>query len=195
MTKVTNKLLRHTLKSTLTTALVLILFTGAQAAETVYNKYNIHAQQQTRRNGDIVYKASYANYVNPGTGHLIIQAGSKISITKKGRKGFTFETADRKSVAFEFHGPRMQMSMEEYLDEITSAKPVAINKLAKIDRQGVKEGKAKVGMSRKGVMTALGYPAAHKTPSIKDNAWTYWQDRFRTMVVEFKGDKVVNIRK
>ena len=175
-------------------SVLLTLSASALAAETVYNKYNIHIQQQTKRNGDVVYKASYANYTNPGTGHMIVKAGSKITITQKKRKGCTFTTTDCKAVTFEFHEPRMQMSIDEYLEKITSPKAASTKNLSRLDRQGVDAGKAKVGMSRQGVMTALGYPAAHKTPSLKDNAWTYWQDRFRTMVVEFKGDKVVNIR-
>jgi hypothetical protein len=64
-----------------------------------------------------------------------------------------------------------------------------------LDRKGISNGKADKGMSKKGVQMALGYPASHRTPSLKDNVWTYWQDRYRTKVIVFntKG-KVVEIR-
>ena len=182
------------LRQLLVTAIVLGWPLVAAAAESAYCKYNIHAQQQTRRSGEVVYKASYANYTNPGAGHLIVPAGSKITILKKSRKGFDFKTADGKTIMFEYHEPRMQMSIDQYLKKITSKSAVSLGDLSAKDRKGVELGKALEGMTREGVMTALGYPAAHKTPALKGNAWTYGQDRFRTLVVEFKGDKVVNIR-
>jgi hypothetical protein len=46
-------------------------------------------------------------------------------------------------------------------------------------------------MSRKGVMVALGYPAAHRTPSLDSNSWTYWTNRFKTIVVEFDAKGLV----
>jgi hypothetical protein len=50
-------------------------------------------------------------------------------------------------------------------------------------------------MTKKGVMMALGYAARHKTPSLEDGVYVYWQSRFKTMAVEFdsKG-KVIRIR-
>ena len=50
-------------------------------------KYNVHTQS---KNGK-TYKPSYANYTNPGQGHVIIPAGSEILIVDKSRKSFTFK--------------------------------------------------------------------------------------------------------
>lgn len=172
--------------------LFLFLLQPAFAAkEQRYTKVNIHTQM--KESG--VSNASYANYTNPGAGHVIIPAGTQIVITRKSRKKFIFTYADGKRVNFEFHQPRMGMSIDEYLDKISSPEPVSFSGLSKKDKQGVAEGKALVGMSRKGVMTALGYPAAHKTPSLESSTWIYWGNRFRTVGVDFddKG-KVVKVR-
>ncbi len=160
--------------------------------EVRYTKNNIHSQT---RDGN-TYKASYANYTAPGDGHLVIPAGSKIVLKKKNRKGFRFTFADgSKKGVFEYHAPRMQMSIDEYLDIITSAKPTSLSGLSKVDLKGVKSGKALVGMSRKGVMAALGYPAAHKTPSLESSTWIYWANRFRTVGVDFDANgKVKKVR-
>jgi len=77
------------------------------------------------------------------------------------------------------------MSTADYLKLIMSDKPVSLKGLTALDKKGVKQGKALVGMTKKGVMTALGYPSPHATPSIDDNIWKYWRNRFRTMDVEF----------
>lgn len=156
------------------------------ASPSMFTRYNIHVQERFKRSGEPVYKASYANYTNPGEGHLIVPAGSKISILKKSRKSFQFQVeGEKKIVLFEYHEPRMKMSVDAYIALITSSQPVSFKKLSKIDNKGRSEGKAFVGMSREGVKTALGYPAAHRTPELDASTWIYWADKFRTIAVHF----------
>ena len=71
-----------------------------------------------------------------------------------------------------------------------------IKKMSKVDRDGIKTGKAAVGMSKKAVILAIGYPPRHVTPSTDMNQWTYWRNRFVRTIIEFddKG-KVSNIIK
>ncbi len=162
------------------------------AAETRYTKYNIHAQVKDGRTAI----ASYANYTDPGAGHIIVPAGSEISIIKKSRKGFDFTyKGGATSIRFECHSKRMGMGTDEYIDLITSAEPVSFAKLSKLDKQGMQEGKASVGMTKAGVLAALGYPAAHKTPSLDAATWIYWTNRYRTLGVDFDGSgKVAAVR-
>ena len=80
------------------------------------------------------------------------------------------------------------MSAEQYISLITSSKKVNLNELSEIDQKGINSGKALVGMSKKGVRIAQGYPAAHRTMSLKSNSWIYWRNRFRTKVIEFDTD-------
>ena len=157
-----------------------------------YTKVNIHTQTKDGR----THKASYANYTNPGSGHVIIPAGSEIRVTTKRRKSFSFTFEDgSKQGVFEYHQPRMGMRLDEYLEKISSSVPISLSGLSKLDRKGVEEGKALVGMSKEGVMAALGYPAAHRTPSLDASTWIYWSNRFRTVAVEFDNNgKVAKIR-
>lgn len=156
--------------------------TRVQENQTRYLKYNVHTQVD-RAN---VQKGSYANYTNPGAGHVIIPAETKINITRKGRRGFFFTYGPASQEAFiEFHQGNMGMSMDAYIDLITSDAPVSLEKFSSIDRKGIAEGAALVGMSKEGVMAALGYPAAHRTPDLDASRWIYWQNRFRTLAVDF----------
>ena len=167
----------------------LLMLATLASAEDMYLKYNIHTQVD-RAN---VLKGSYANYTNPGGGHLIIPAGTKINISKKSRRGFYFTHDISSQEAFvEFHEPRMGMSVDAYIDLLTSASPVNLAKFSATDQKGIKEGRAAVGMTREGVMTALGYPAAHRTPDLDASRWIYWQNRFRTLAVDFGADGKVS---
>ena len=158
-----------------------------------YTKYNIHAQQSRR---DI--KASYAGYVDSGDGHFFIPAGSKVMFPGKGqrwRNGFWFTVADTgQKVFFEFHQGRMGMNEDEYIELITSGSPASLDRFSEQDRKGIKAGKVYTGMSKEGVLTALGYPAKHRTPSLESNTWVYWRNRFMTMGVVFDGNgRVISI--
>jgi hypothetical protein len=166
--------------------------------ETVYLKNNIHVQQQTTRQGETVYRASYANYTNPGAGHLIIPVNTPVTITTKGSvrgKGIVITTTDGKTIHFEFNSKNMGMEPEQYYGFITSTHVTSLSHLSPIDNQGIADGKAYTGMTKEGVRIALGYPAVHRTTSLDSNTWTYWKNRFTTTVVEFgNNDTVVSLR-
>lgn len=176
-------------------AAVMLSFVSAWA-DGVFLRYNVHTQFKVSRGGEQVYNASYANYTDPGAGHVVIPAGSEILVLKTARKEFTFKVlADGKVVDFEFHEPRMGMNAEQYVSKITSSEPISLAAYSDKDRAGIAEGKALIGMSKEGVVAALGYPAAHRTPSLDSPSWVYWTNRFKTVVVEFdEQGKVKSIR-
>jgi hypothetical protein len=154
-----------------------------------YLKNNIHFQEKAARGGQMVYRASYANYVDPGAGHGILPINSKVevSVTRgwRGRRLQIIDINGGRSIDFEYNERNMGMSMDEYSDLIVSAKKVSLKGLSSVDKKGIREGKVYTGMSRNGVRMALGYPARHKTPNLKYHSWTYWRDRWRTMLVIF----------
>ena len=164
--------------------------------EIVYLKYNVHAYQKGSG-----YNASYANWTNPGPGHVVFPVNTAVRVSPfsrwRVRRGFLLTTVDEgKKISYEFHKQRMGMSIDEYIKLITSPKQVSMKGLSKKDREGIRLGKAMVGMTKKGVMMALGYPACHRTPSLDDSVYVYWQGRFKTLAVEFNSKgKVIRIRR
>lgn len=158
----------------------------------LYSKYNIH----TAIYKDGRYKASYANYTNPSGEHVIIPLGSRLVINDVSNRGFVFETdkdGKKIEVEFEYHELRMQMDVEKYIKLITSASPVSTENFSPEDQKGIREGKAFVGMSKNGILAALGYPATHRTPSLDASVWVYWTNRFDTVLIYFDGDKVSDV--
>jgi len=70
----------------------------------------------------------------------------------------------------------------------------AVSKLSATDQKGIREGKAYVGMSKQGVIYAIGYPpVTPTTPSMSAPVWKYFHNRFNTMNVEFNGNTVSKI--
>ncbi len=154
--------------------------------EVVYLKNNIHYQSHADDN-----KASYANWTNPGEGHLIIPVNTPVKISKWG-KGFKItNTGDGTDILFEFDKSRMNMTIDDYLQLITYTSPISLNALSEVDKKGIQDGKAYTGMTKDGVRMALGYPATHKTPSLNGNTWIYWTNRFGTIVVTFNEQGIV----
>jgi hypothetical protein len=69
--------------------LIFALFPAYADAETRYLKNNIHFQERPGRGGKIECKASYANWTNPGAGHMVIPVNTPIR-TGRWRGGFYF---------------------------------------------------------------------------------------------------------
>ena len=174
-------------------------FAAKKAKKVLYLKNNIHAQARPERGGKTVNRGSYANYVDPGEGHFFFPVNTPVEIKTKGsfRGKMLVITSqkDGKIIYLECNEKNMGMGMKEYIDVIASPQKVSLKGLSKLDSKGIRNGKAYKGMTKKGVRMALGYPAKHKTPSLKSNTWTYWRDRFRMRLVTFNSKgRVIRIQ-
>ena len=154
---------------------------------TVYLAVNIHYQVHSHDN-----KASYANWTDPGEGHKILAVNTPVKIERWGRRGFKIIDMNTNTVVlFEYNKKRMEIPIEKYLQIITSPAKESLDNLSEADKKGIREGKLVYGMSKKGVMMALGYPATHRTPSLDSNTWVYWTNRFTTFEVNFNDKGLV----
>ena len=161
--------------------------TQSNVPETVvYLKNNVHGTE--RYSGSTrTLRASYANYVGDYQYHAMIPVNTAVTIDKvRGNGIYMTSVADGTKITFEYRSSNMGgLSSEEYVGYITAPDKISLNRLSPIDKKGVADGRAYKGMSKEGVRIALGYPAVHRTPSLEDNVWTYWRNRFATTAVEF----------
>jgi hypothetical protein len=58
----------------------------------------------------------------------------------------------------------------------------------------IESGGVEPGMTKEEVLTSLGYPPAHRTPSLEAPQWHYWQNRWHQFVVYFDGDRVSRVQ-
>ncbi len=162
---------------------------AATAEASVYSRYNIH--YYVRGSSNI---ASYANYTDC-PGHNFLPYNTKLRVGSWG-SGFSLTAVDTgMRILFEYKSANMQgMPEKEYISTITSPTPVDHDGLNAQDQEGIRAGRAIVGMTRQGVMIALGYPAKHRTPSTDLNTWVYWKGRFNVLTVNFGQDgKVASV--
>jgi hypothetical protein len=62
-----------------------------------------------------------------------------------------------------------------------------------VDRRHIEAGTVGPGMTKAGVVFAIGYPPEFKTPDLNADTWTYWRSRVRSFDVVFgKDGKVVS---
>ncbi len=159
---------------------------AAAPDQPLYLANNIHTQVR----GDEA-KASFSNWTDPGVGHVIAPVNTPVAI-ESWRRGFIIRDKDSgRRIFFEYDSRRMPMSVDEYLEKITTATPIPLSAFSAKDRKGIADGKAYIGMSRDGVRIALGYPAPHETPSLDSDTWIYWKNRWDKKAVEFGPDGTV----
>ena len=63
--------------------------------------------------------------------------------------------------------------------------------LSAVEREGVRLGIPKKGMTKPALILAIGYPLRRDTPSLDDAVWRYWVSRFSSFTVHFDGNGVV----
>ena len=97
----------------------------------------------------------------------IVAGGKKLTLKHEyGTKDESFEQYLQK--IFVRYDPRRRIG--ELPDEVQSA---------------IAKAKVERGMTREQVLLSLGYPPAHRTPSLKDLEWTYWYNHWVTYKVLF----------
>jgi len=116
---------------------------------------------------------SYANFTDY-QGHDFLPYNTKVEV-KKWKRGYEVKAVGSGEVIlFEYKSKNMDgMSGSDYLNLIFSPASVSYTGLTAEDEQGIGQGRAMVGMTKQGVMIALGYPAKHRTPSLDGNTWAY----------------------
>lgn len=71
-----------------------------------------------------------------------------------------------------------------------------VSTLSALDQKGIKRGKAIKGMSKEGILLAMGRPPIHATPDLEGDIWTYWINRWARNVLEFdESGKLKHIEK
>ncbi len=150
----------------------------------VYTLVNLHPDEVQRRLYSVNYqREGLIPFCTPVTIGSVTTEKMVFTTTESGR---TYE--------YYFHN-RLVHGITEHLGLYfgRTCNAAGVDTLGDDDRKGIAAGRARVGMSKAGVLTAIGYPPTHETPSLEGNTWTYWISRFNKMKVLFKGDLVTHV--
>lgn len=70
--------------------------------------------------------------------------------------------------------------------------PVDLKVFTEDEREAIRMGNVRKGMSRDAVLVAFGYPPLQLTPDLKANTWVYWFNRRDKVWVRFNDDGIVS---
>lgn len=149
---------------------------------------NLHPDMQRR----VLYTL---NYQLPG----LIPVCSEVTFVKASKKAAVFEYNGQEfEIAYEGFTKGAGIPFQQAVESIFFGKAcdkARMQKLGKVDQEGIKSGQPKVGMTREGVLFAMGRPPFHANPDLSSSEWRYWRNRFSQMVVSFGDDgKVKSIQ-
>lgn len=69
-----------------------------------------------------------------------------------------------------------------------------IKTLSKVDQEGIAAGRPMLGMSKEGVLIAMGRPPIHANPDLTAATWTYWENKWgRKQLVFNEAGKIKQI--
>lgn len=150
----------------------------------VYTLVNLHPDEDRRR----LYSTNYQReglipFCTPVTIASVTTEKMVFTTTETGR---TYEYLFHNQLV---HGITDHLGL--YFGRTCNAD--AVNTLGDDDRKGIASGRVGLGMTKAGVLTAIGYPPTHATPALEGNVWTYWISRFNKMKVLFKDDRVTHV--
>lgn len=66
-----------------------------------------------------------------------------------------------------------------------------VKSLSELDRKGIRKGIPYEGMSRQGILFAMGRPPRHANPDLEAATWMYWLNRFKRKAIDFDEKGVV----
>jgi len=130
----------------------------------------------------------------------ILPVGTKVSIHSIKNKRIRFIPEGSEQIfAMTNDKQTSTISTEDLFNRYFSTEPVIIGtgdyEVRESDRENIKNGVIAIGMNKKAVLMAYGYPPTHKTPLLTSDIWHYWYARLHRINVYFKDDRIFKIEK
>ena len=156
----------------------------AKDGGTYYTKVNIWYEKP-----DKILSTNY----HKGT---VIPAGTEVEVLKRGKK-ISFrekESGDKFTLVQvkKFTDVSKDELFDRHFSEQNPLKGKEYNSFSEMEKKNIKDGELEDGMSKAAVIMAYGYPPTHRTPSLDDNTWVFWRNRFANFPLRFKNDRIVN---
>lgn len=141
-----------------------------------YTLVNLHPDNERSR-------LFAVNYQQAG----LIPVCSEVEYVELGAKVFKFRVVSTNRV---YEYVNHKAAAEPFPDHLARFFGAAcpqkeLGSLSEADRRGVREGKPLVGMTRRGVILAMGWPPRHANPDPNASSFLYWQNRFNKVRVDF----------
>jgi len=143
---------------------------------------------------NIHYEKTEITDVNYQRGTLI-PFGTRVQILEVRRNSVKFQPVGHPPITAVLKYARRTLTIDDYMNRLfVSEDPhTKLRRAPAKTVKNIEQGAIEPGMTREQVLMALGYPPAHRTPSVDSPTWTYWDNRWTTFDVYFDGDKVSRV--
>jgi hypothetical protein len=165
---------------------------------------------------NMFYEKPKINDTNYQRGTMI-PFGTRVDIQEVRKNRVRFQPAGHPPIDLVLTHGKKTLTMDQYIDRIFVASDPH-TKLRRTAESGGRGGKSRdktrdkgdggdvarinaaiehaqvvPGMTRDEVLMAIGYPPAHRTPSLESSTWTYWANRWESFMVNFDGNRVAGV--
>jgi len=125
---------------------------------------------------------------------ILIPVNTLFTLVEVDDENIVLKSADGKELILANVRPFSGESVAGIYERTLGVQPLDLSSFTDAERKAIAYGGVEVGMTKEAVVVALGYPPKHKTPSLTDNQWRYWQNRTNTFLVIFEENKIKLIR-
>ncbi|WP_411728454.1 hypothetical protein [Methyloglobulus sp.] len=84
-------------------------------------------------------------------------------------------------------------NVNQAFNKLFAKQKVNLSQFDRLETEHIDAGTVAVGMRKKAVTVAIGYPPSTRTMNLDANSWVYWRHRYNTFIVNFKDGKVSEI--
>lgn len=121
-----------------------------------------------------------------------IKAGTRVQIMEVRKNSVLFQAEGHPPIRLELKYGEKLVAFDDYLRRVfPDTNPLLKfgKKKSKLEQAAI-DGRVEPGMTRDQVILAIGYPPAHMTPSLEQDSWHYWTNRWHQYYVIFSKGKV-----
>ena len=126
---------------------------------------------------------------------IFLPVNTKVQLLEMTRKGFRVKVLGTgEEIEFINHTKHTHDTVGQSFEKLFGEQEVSMLKFNATERRNIESGTVSVGMSKAAVIVARGYPPAIETPTLQRDQWKYWKNRWDTILVTFKNDRVSEIK-
>ncbi|QSA98861.1 hypothetical protein [Methylococcus sp. EFPC2] len=158
------------------------LASGIDVGSTYYTQFSLFQEKNNYRTTN--YRRGF-----------LIPVNTAVTLTSINSKEITLRLSDSgQPLTIENVPKHTNEDVQAAFLKILGPRKVDLSRFSADEQKAILDGQVKIGMSRKAVQVAIGYPPQNSTPNLSVDDWTYWASRFDRFIVHFKNDKVAEIR-
>ena len=135
----------------------------------------------------------YLYTMNYQLAHLIPMC-SEITVVEKEKDALVFTWQNVQYImAYEKYTKKAGVAFDTVMNDFfgSTCDKDKVAKMSEIDQKGIRKGIPYVGMTREGILYAMGRPPYHANRTLEGHTYMYWLNRFKRMAIDFDEKGIV----